>query len=186
MNEKDVVLAMTKSLESADVPYMIVGSLSSNAYGIARSTQDADFVIQLGDTPLSALRSGLPDGLKLDPQASFETVTCTQRYIVRLTGGTFKVELFLLSGDAHDIERFNRRVKGEAFGRPVWLPTPEDVIVTKLRWSQLGKRSKDVDDVRNVIAVQQDRIDWVYVSRWCDEHGTRELLERVRSSIPKI
>ena len=42
----------------------------------------------------------------------------------------------------------------------VWLPTAEDVIITKLRWSLLGRRSKDRDDARDVIAVQGDRIDW--------------------------
>jgi len=68
--------------------------------------------------------------------------------------------------------------------REIFLPTVEDVILNKLRWSQGGHRLKDVDDVRNVIAVQQDRIDWDYVHAWCDRHGTREVLESIRSSLP--
>ena len=68
--------------------------------------------------------------------------------------------------------------------REIFLPTVEDVILNKLRWSQSGRRLKDVDDVRNVIAVQQDRIDWDYVYAWCDRHGTREVLEAVRKSLP--
>ena len=42
------------------------------------------------------------------------------------------------------------------------------------------------DDVRNVVAVQGERLDWEYVQRWCDAHGTRELLEEVRKSVPKL
>jgi hypothetical protein len=60
------------------------------------------------------------------------------------------------------------------------------VLITKLRWSQRGRRAKDAEDVRNVIAVQGDRLDWAYVCQWCDRHGTRELLEDLRRSIPPI
>ena len=40
---------------------------------------------------------------------SFGTVTATSRYILRVTDGAFVVELFLLSDDAHDQQRFARR-----------------------------------------------------------------------------
>ena len=99
---------------------------------------------------------------------------------------SFKIELFQLSKDPHDQERFRRRVKSTMLGREVWFPTPEDVIITKLRWSLLANRSKDRDDARDVIAVQAERIDWDYVHPWCDRHGTRDLLDEVRRSIPPI
>jgi hypothetical protein len=50
----------------------------------------------------------------------------------------------------------------------------------------LGRRSKDRDDARDVIAVQGDRIDWEYVYSWCEQHGTRGLLDEIRQSIPPI
>ncbi len=183
MTDKEVVLAIVRALEEAGIAYMIVGSLSSNAYGVIRNTQDADFVIHLEKTPASAFISRLPQELNLDPQMSFETVTGTSRFIVKLRDSHYKVEMFLLSDDPHDRERFERRVRGESYGQPVWFPTPEDVVITKLRWSKLGKRTKDVDDVRNVLLVQQSGMDWDYIHRWCDEHGTRELLEQIRKGL---
>jgi hypothetical protein len=32
----------------------------------------------------------------------------------------------------------------------------------------------------NVIKVQGTRLDWLYMRRWCDAHGARELLEALR------
>ena len=98
----------------------------------------------------------------------------------------FAIELFHLSEDAHDQERFRRRRRVKLFNREVSLPTVEDVIITKLRWCLQGRRSKDWDDARNVIAVQGERIDWDYVYSWCDHHGTRAVLEDIRQSIPPI
>ena len=75
--------------------------------------------------------------------------------------------------------RFGRRLRGAVGGRQVFMPTAEDVVVTKLRWSRHGRRHKDVDDVRNVLAVQGRRLDLEYIRQWCDQHGTRELLDRL-------
>jgi len=69
---------------------------------------------------------------------------------------------------------------------PLILLTAEDVVVTKLQWYKALKRSKDKDDARGVIAVQGDSLDWDYIRRWCDSHGTQELLDAVRASIPPI
>ncbi len=64
--------------------------------------------------------------------------------------------------------------------------SPEDVTVTKLRWTLMANRSKDRDDARDVIAVQGGQLNWDYVQRWCEQHGTRALLDEIRASIPEI
>jgi uncharacterized protein YprB with RNaseH-like and TPR domain len=44
-------------------------------------------------------------------------------------------------------------------------------------------RAKDLMDVQNVISVQGDALDWPYIERWCDEHGSRPLLEKIRAEL---
>jgi hypothetical protein len=163
---------------------MLTGSLASNLYGIARSTKDADIVLDASTEQLKNVFASIPEPLRVDPQMSFETVTATTRQIIELPSSAFSVELFSLSQDAHDRERFGRRREGTLLGAPVWVPTPEDVVIWKLRWSKQGRRSKDVDDARNVLAVQGNALDFDYIHRWCDEHGTRGLLDQIRESIP--
>ena len=131
---------------------MVVGSLSSNVYGIPL-TKDADVVVELGDRSVVEIARGLGPAFRLDPQMSFETVTGTLRNELEVVGEAFKIEVFQISNDPHDRERFRRRVRADVLGRQVPIPTAEDVIVTKLRWA----RPKDKDDVRAVIAVQGDR-----------------------------
>jgi len=179
----EAVVAVIDALEAGDVPYMLVGSFSSNFYGVPRATQDADFVVQLEPGALREVVQRLGSRFRLDPQISFEIVTATRRHLLQAMDLQFQVELFLLSDDPHDRERFERRCRVTLLGRSVFVPTVEDVIVTKLRWAREGRRGKDRDDVRNVIAVQGDRIGWDYVTAWCDRHGTRTLLDEIRGSV---
>jgi hypothetical protein len=186
MNGTEAVLDVIAALEDCGVPYVLVGSYATNAYGIPRSTQDADFVIEPGETSISELARRIAPSIRIDPQMSLEAVTMSRRYVAEVVGIPFKIELFLLEDDPHSQSLFRHRRPVSVRDRQVWLPTPEDVIVTKLHWALRANRSKDRDDARDVIAVQGDQIDWNYVHRWCEQHGTRALLDEIRASIRPI
>lgn len=109
-------------------------------------------------------------------------MTGTWRPIIQVPGIPFAIELFELNRDDHDQSRFSRRRRLTLLARDAWLPTPEDVIVQKLRWCLGGRRSKDFDDAVAVMAVQGKRVlDWPYIEKWCAEHGTLEVLVQARA-----
>ncbi|HSI34388.1 MAG: hypothetical protein ACAI43_19900 [Phycisphaerae bacterium] len=186
MDPKLIMLRVAEALEVLGVQYMLVGSFSSNAYGIPRSTFDADFVIEATSLDVGALARALGPDLEVERQLQLETVTGRSHYVARHTAVDFTVELFLLDEDPHNAERFARRRRSGMFGRPVWLPTPEDVVVQKLRWYDRARRHKDYDDVKDVLAVQGDSLDLDYVRTWCGRHGTRPILEDLLKSLPRI
>lgn len=186
MNGFDVTARLVDALESARIPYMLVGSLASNIFGIPRSTKDADVVVSAPVADVANVIRQLGPDYKLDLQLSFESVTGTKRQIVDVAAIPFRIELFHLSNDPHDQERFQRRrrVPDPALQREVDVATPEDTIITKLRWASGAGRLKDQDDVRMLIGVRGDRLDWNYIEGWADKHATRDILESIRKSIP--
>ena len=183
MNSEEATAMVIDALEALDVPYILVGSLASNFYGVPRATQDADFVVQVEQDGVRDIVQRLGSRFRLVPQTSFEMVTATTRYIVEAVDVPFQIELFLLSEDPHDQERFLRRRTVKLMDRQTFVLTAEDTVITKLRWSRHGNRTKDIEDVRGVIAVQSDRIQWDYVETWCERHDTRDLLDEIRRSI---
>ena len=54
-------------------------------------------------------------------------------------------------------------------------------MLRKLLWFRLGGEVSDrqMEDVRGVFAVQGERLDRQYLTRWGDELGIRDLLEKV-------
>lgn len=184
MTADEAVVTVLDALDAAGVPYMIVGSLASNFHGIPRATRDADFVVELPPGSLDRFGGALPPDLTLQQQGAFEAVTGTTRYLIELAGSPFVCELFVRSDDAHDLERFGRRQRVRVLDRVAFVATAEDMIVTKLRWADAAHRSKDIEDIRNIVAVREPEIDWAYVRRWSVAHGTAGLLEDIRGSIP--
>jgi hypothetical protein len=180
----EAAVAVIDGLDRAGIPFMIVGSLASNFHGIPRATRDADFVIRLDHARIAEFAQALPADLHLERQAAFEAVTGTTRYLVTMRHTPFVCELFLCSDDPHDTARFDRRERVRVLGRDAFMATAEDMIITKLRWASAAKRTKDRDDVRNIIAVRGAELDWAYIERWCTTHGTLPLLVEIRASLP--
>jgi hypothetical protein len=184
----EFVIALVEELEKQSVPYMVVGSLSASVYGLTRSTKDADFVLQLGSRSLASVIAALGPEYRIERQLSFETNTNTIRQRIFVGENGFLIELFRLSDDAHDQERFRRRIRRlvPALAREVFVSTAEDVILTKTRWISAAGRSKDREDVIVVLAVQHANLDWAYLDAWSDRLGIRSLLEEIRSSVPDL
>lgn len=58
----------------------------------------------------------------------------------------------------------------------------EDLVIQKLRWG----RGKDLDDARDVLAVQGVKsLDMIYIRGWCERHGTVDALETILRALPQ-
>ncbi len=176
---------MTEALRKAKVPHMIVGGLSSNFYGIPRNTKDVDIVIELRHSKqLAEVASHLPDCFKFDSQVTFETITGSVRHIVKIVGTPFVIELFELATDDFQKSRFERRkeIFVPQLNASVSIPTAEDVVIQKLRWA----RPKDLEDARDVMAVQGEALNREYIADWCRKLGILERYETLVASVPDI
>jgi hypothetical protein len=86
VNPETMLLAVVDALAAADVPYFLSGSFASNYYGVPRSTQDADFVIELQDRPIMSLQPHLGPELRLDPQVQIHLPLVRPAWDPRVAG----------------------------------------------------------------------------------------------------
>ena len=179
MSGEHALAQVIDALENEEVPYMLVGALSSNLYGVPRATNDADLVVEFAAFNLVEFCHRLGDDFQLDRQMMIEGFTGSVRNVITYTPASFQIEVFRLGNDPHHMERFARRRRQHVpeCSSEAWVATPEDVVIQKLRWA----RRKDLDDVVNLLAVSGDVLDWDFVWRWTVEHGTCELLRQLRA-----
>jgi len=182
MNPDEISRATLDAILAAGVDYVLVGGVAVNMYAFPRSTMDVDFVVATPLGRIGEISRGFPPAFQIDPQPQMEVLTGTFRWIVEVEGSEFRVEIFHLGEDAHHREIFRRKISETSveFGQAVWIPTPEDLVIQKLRWG----RRKDLDDAQNILAVQGDTIDFGHIETWCGRHGTLGRLAEVRAGIP--
>lgn len=187
MKLEELAIQVIEAAETLGVDFMAVGAIAAGAYGIPRSTRDVDFLVSIRiPGAVNALIAQLDSCVQFDPQVVFDTITWGRRHIGQSRGTPpFKVELFeTFDGPFVDSEFGRRqRVFVPMLNRSTWLPTPEDVIVQKLRWG----RVKDLEDARDVLAVQgPESLDMSYIGQWCEAHSTGERLREALAGIPPL
>lgn len=184
MDEVAAIETVLDAIESVGLTYIVVGSLSSNVYGVVRSTQDADILVEVEASSLERLRTAIKPPLRWESQLSFETVTGKTKHTVELPEVFFMIEIFEIGDDPFDRSRMTRRQRRPVGPRERWVPTAEDVILQKLRWYHAIHRDKDRQDVLNVLGVQAGQLDWDYLWSWADRLNIRSELTEAIAAIP--
>jgi len=99
---------------------------------------------------------------------------------------TFKIDFFLADEDEYTSASFLRAKQYElAPGRAFPVKSPEDILITKLRWFDLGRRISDKqwNDIVQVLEIQQDNLDNSYLDAWCNHFQLIELLDEARLQV---
>jgi len=184
---EELACVVLDACESEQVEHMLTGAFAHGLYGIPRSTKDVDVVLSItASNSMMKVVERLAGIVEFEPQVQFHTLTWGKRLVGEYLGTPpFKVELFELFDDPFVLSQFHRRRRlvSSQLQRTTWLPTPEDVVVQKLRWG----RNKDLDDARDVLAVQgPETLDMEYIEGWCAKHGTLPRLQEALDGIPPL
>jgi hypothetical protein len=172
-------------LEQLGVPYFIVGSVASSAYGLPRATQDIDFVVALRHEQVPTLVAALEPEFYVDIAAVYEAVATESSFnLIRWTTMD-KLDVFVRSPEAKSKPEFERRrpMSFQIGGQLVtlYLASPEDTLLHKLLWfRQSGEVSQQQQwrDILGILQVQGDTLDRDYLMRRASELGVNDLLQK--------
>ncbi len=166
---RDLLPRLVHLLDASGVPFMVAGSVASTTYGMARSTQDIDIVI---DPPNLATLESLVKSMPSDAYyADLESARDAWRRrsmfnIVDFASG-WKVDLIVRKNRAFSRAEFDRRVQTSLLDVPVFIASAEDTIVSKLEWSKMaGGSERQRRDVAGIVAARAGDLDCVYIERW--------------------
>ena len=171
--------------EELGIAYQIGGSVASLAHGIARTTLDIDLVADIRTEHVAALAEQAAPLFYIDADDVAEAVATAGAFNLIHLATMFKVDVFALKPTPYDTQAFLRadlKALDEADNDDAalfFVASAEDVILSKLRWYELGQRSSErqLADVRGVILVQGQALDVAYLQQWAGVLQLTELLE---------
>jgi hypothetical protein len=181
-----LALILARILEQLGVRYCIGGSVASSVYGEIRTTFNVDFVADLDSRHVDALVAAVEPDFHVVDEAIRRAIDDRSSFNLIHDETLIKAEVFVPPHDQTHREQLTRSrriaLRSET-GSEVELASPEDVVIHKLRWYEMGGRVSDRQwrDVLGVLKVQGPSLDLVYLERAAAALGLSELLACVRS-----
>jgi hypothetical protein len=173
---------LVEALEASGIEHMLTGSIVSSLQGAPRATHDIDVVVALRGEDAPRLRRCFPESrFYLDEGVIRGAIRTDSMFnVIDLTSGD-KVDFWILTNSAFDESRFRRRRVERAFGLNLWVSSPEDTILAKLRWAvKSGGSEKQFLDALSVYELQSTELDLHYLDEWSRKLGVNDLLDRVK------
>ncbi len=176
-------------LITANIEFVVGGSLASSVWGQERTTHDADIAVLLDETQLNVLETLVKWPYIMDTDFIRSSLSPLEEFASGniLNGETLdKVDLFLLRDDEYtQAQMRNRRYIEMTPGKSLPFYCPEDTVIVKLRWFVLGNRVSDRqwNDIVQVLEMQKGELDEAYLDEWVIHFGLMDLLREARKQI---
>ena len=172
-------------LDSLGIAYSIGGSLAGSFAGEPRATLDIDMVIDLRDAGVSGLVQALGDEFYIDEQALRRAVQERSSANAIHQPTSVKVDFFVAGGTPLDVDLLQRRIAVSVVegAQRLWVHSPEDILLQKLRWFRRGGGTSDRQwrDVLGIMRAQGARLNHQYLKTGSARLGVPDLLERAFS-----
>jgi hypothetical protein len=175
-------LLVAEALETLGVPYAFAGGVASIIHGEIRTTLDADLLADLQLEHVGPLAAALEQDFFVDAESIREAIVFRRSFNVIHKGSMFKVDVFIPKQRPFDRAQLARRVERLLARNPdrtAWVAAPEDTVLAKLEWYQLGNRvsEKQWRDILGVLKTRLDELDVAYMRRSAAGLGVGDLLE---------
>lgn len=187
MKKSDILEALhpvIKAFDDLSISYYIGGSIASSIYGLARATMDVDLVAAIKQEHIEPLKDALQDHYFIDPDMILEAIRRQSSFNLIHLDTMIKIDVFISKGESYQKEVLKRKRKDtldeEDSGSEFYFSSPEDTILNKLQWYDMGGRSSERQwlDITGIIKVQGALLDKDYLTKWAKKLRLPDLLEK--------
>ncbi len=180
MGLREFLIQAVDILDQLNTPYIVTGALAVSFYGLPRTTHDIDLVIELKQKHVAPLVKAFSKEFYISSKAVQEAISRSSVFNVIDPRSGLKIDFWIARPEAFDRERFRRRRQEPLFNRSLWLPSPEDVILSKLLWYKESKSDKHFVDAKGVWEMMEGSLDASYLQEWADRLSVANSLVRLQ------
>ena len=178
MNEElEILKTVTKDLHDAGMAYMITGSVAMNYYAFPRMTRDIDIVIELQDNDTATLVNLFMGDFYIYPDSIAEAIRNRGMFNIIHNEYVLKIDFIVKKSTPYRNMEFQRKRHILIEEIPMWIVSPEDLILSKLWWSRDSHSEVQIGDIKNLFASVND-LDIAYIDRWVAEMGLQDIYRK--------
>ena len=181
MEQTDLLRQAIDVLERIEIPYMVVGSVASGAYGEPRLTRDIDIVVDLRPDQVDGFCAAFPaEQYYVSSDAARQAVRQGRQFNLIHPGSGHKVDFMVARQDPFGRTQMMRRRRAMVLpDREGYIGSPDDIIISKMQYYKEGGAEKHLRDITGILKVSGDEVDRAYVQRWVEQLGLSDVWEAV-------
>ncbi|MBA4336618.1 hypothetical protein C0416_02480 [bacterium] len=180
---RELLKNIVRIFDQLKLTYSVTGGMAVLIWGRPRFTADIDIVIEIGPSDVKGLVKALMD---LNKSGYIDEDTANE--IVR-RGGEFnfidgttgiKVDFWVSDNGEFDLSRLKRRVAKEILGQKVYFVSPEDLILSKLKWYKESRSNRHLEDADSILKISGEDLDKNYLDKWAKKLDIMDEFEKLR------
>ena len=164
MHEPELYLLFIRPLNKIKIDYMVTGATAAIIYGTPRFTNDLDLVIDLSTSDVTKFMNSFSEKTFYVPPEEVIKVEVSRDlygHINLLHADTgYKADCYFIGKDPLHLWAMKNRLIIEVGNEKIWIAPPEYVIIRKLQYYREGGAQKHINDIRNMLAVSGDTINY--------------------------
>lgn len=181
MNEElELLKWVAAGLKSVGIEYMMTGSMAMALYAMPRMTRDIDIIVQISPLDIDTILDLFRYDFYIEEESVRSAVKNRGMFNIIHNDSIIKVDLIILKNEAYRIEEFSRRKQIRIEETTVFVVTPEDLILSKLVWSERSQSGLQLRDVRQILFHVKE-LDLLYLEKWSKILGVDDLFTRMKT-----
>jgi len=171
VEQTDLLCYAISALEGLGIPYLVVGSYASGAYGEPRLTLDIDIVIDPTPEQVTSLCAAFPlPEYYVSLEAARKALDMRRQFNVLHPTSGQKIDFMFAEDDEWGRTQVRRRRKRRLLpDREAYVGAPEDIIISKMRYYRQSEQEKHLRDIAGMMKISGDTLDRAYIARWAEE-----------------
>lgn len=168
MELKRFIKELAAKLQAAGIDYCITGGYAVSVWGAPRSTLDIDLItgLKAAQIPLLVKAVAPKKGSYLDEEDMKEAVLSGGEFNYIPADSGLKVDFWVIKDDnAAGLLELKRRKKEIFEGQEIFFISPEDLVLSKLRWARQSASTRHAEDIRSVLAISGKAMDMDYLKK---------------------
>jgi hypothetical protein len=176
--ELEILKEVCGKLDSAEIEYMITGSIAMAFYSAPRMTRDIDIIINVSVNDIEKVINLFQKGYYINEIVVKEAIKNRSMFNIIHNESVIKIDFIIRKDELYRIEEFSRRQEIKVDNSSVSVVSPEDLILSKLFWVHQSDSELQLRDVKNILAMMKN-IDKDYLVKWSKILKIEKLIQEV-------